>query len=97
MKKSGCFVDDCVGESCVFDNGEPIENCGVAVALNKSGKGKNECEYWITPPAEPEKSIDPEVLMRLANEVRAITKTGTLPDGDEVNVPTLLWAEEWAN
>lgn len=31
----------------------------------------------------------------LENEIRAISETSTLPDGDGVNVPTQLWAEDW--
>lgn len=37
-----------------------------------------------------------DTLMRLAGEVLAIAEAGETPDGDGVNVPTLLWAEEWA-
>jgi len=29
-------------------------------------------------------------------DVLAIASSGELPDGDAVNTPTLLWAEEWA-
>ena len=31
----------------------------------------------------------------LIAEVLAIASSGTLPDGDAVNTPTLLWADEW--
>ena len=34
-------------------------------------------------------------LVRLANEVRSIAESGVLPDGDNVNIPTLIWASEW--
>lgn len=37
-----------------------------------------------------------DTLMRLAGDVLAIAEAGETPDGDGVNVPTLLWAEEWA-
>jgi hypothetical protein len=36
-----------------------------------------------------------EMLRHLVNEVIAIADNGITPDGDEVNIPTLLWAEEW--
>ena len=35
-------------------------------------------------------------LLQLMQEVLAIAAHGVLPDGDTVNTPTLLWAEEWA-
>ena len=35
-------------------------------------------------------------LMKLEAEVADIAEFGQLPDGDGVNVPTLLWAESWA-
>ena len=35
-------------------------------------------------------------LMKLEAEVADIAERGELPDGDGVNVPTLLWAESWA-
>lgn len=31
----------------------------------------------------------------LAQQVRLIARDGATPDGDEVNSPTLLWAEGW--
>jgi len=31
----------------------------------------------------------------LAQDVSMIANGGHLPDGDGVNIPTLLWAEEW--
>ena len=34
-------------------------------------------------------------LLELAQEVRLIDATGSLPDGDVVNGPTSLWAEDW--
>jgi hypothetical protein len=34
-------------------------------------------------------------LALLAQDVRLIDVHGTLPDGDGVNGPTALWAEEW--
>lgn len=34
-------------------------------------------------------------LLLLAQEVRLIDAHGTTPDGDGVNGPTALWAEEW--
>lgn len=35
------------------------------------------------------------LLPLLVQEVFSIAAHGCLPDGDEVNVPTRLWAEEW--
>jgi len=37
-----------------------------------------------------------DTLMQLAGDVLAIAEAGATPDGDGVNAPTLLWAEEWA-
>ena len=34
-------------------------------------------------------------LLELAQEVLSVAAHGCLLDGDEVNTPTLLWAEEW--
>ena len=34
-------------------------------------------------------------LLLLAQEVRLIDANGTTPDGDGVNGPTALWAEDW--
>ena len=34
-------------------------------------------------------------LRDLATEVSRLSEGGVLPDGDVVNVPTLLWAERW--
>lgn len=34
-------------------------------------------------------------LILLQQEVRAIARTGMLPDGDSVNTSTLIWAEDW--
>ena len=35
------------------------------------------------------------ILSKLSAELVAIAETSALPDGDGVNAPTLLWAEEW--
>ena len=35
------------------------------------------------------------ILSKLSAELVAIAETSALPDGDVVNAPTLLWAEEW--
>jgi hypothetical protein len=35
-------------------------------------------------------------LLALRKEVEIIAAESTLPDGDGVNMPTLLWAESWA-
>ena len=37
-----------------------------------------------------------EALRALVQEVLSIASAGLLPDGDEVNTSTLLWAEAWA-
>ena len=46
--KSGCFVDDRQGESCVFDavGGDQISECDVALELSDNGKGRDGCFYW---------------------------------------------------
>lgn len=36
------------------------------------------------------------MIDKLIQELREIAKTGYLPDGDGVNIPTLMWAERWA-
>ena len=35
-----------------------------------------------------------ETIEALLSEIREVGKTGELPDGDQVNMPTLLWLEE---
>lgn len=37
-----------------------------------------------------------KLLLGLRNEVVGIAQEGILPDGDGVNIPTLIWAEDWA-
>lgn len=34
-------------------------------------------------------------IRKLEREIHEIAQTGTLPDGDGVNIPTRLWAEGW--
>lgn len=36
-----------------------------------------------------------DLLRLLVSDVLSIADGGATPDGDEVNIPTLLWAEEW--
>jgi len=33
-------------------------------------------------------------LIEIISEINEIAKKGTLPDGDGVNIPTILWAED---
>ena len=41
---------------------------------------------------------DTAILLRqLVKEVIEIAEHGETPDGDGVNIPTFLWAEEWAH
>lgn len=35
-------------------------------------------------------------LRHLVGAVQKMAETGLLPDGDSINEPTRLWAEEWA-
>ena len=35
-------------------------------------------------------------LQGIINEIREVAENGYLPDGDEVNEPTAMWVEEWA-
>lgn len=46
--KYGCFVDDCVGECCVFDTCQDltISDCEEAERLHESGLTQEDCEYW---------------------------------------------------
>lgn len=37
------------------------------------------------------------LIQKLISDVLVIAEDGVLPDGDSVNIPTLLWAEEWAS
>lgn len=38
---------------------------------------------------------DYDALMALAGEVRRMAREDMLPDGDGMNMPTALWAEDW--
>src|SRR5690606_15856456 len=51
---------------------------------------------WGCPECVREMRADLVTHAALIAEVLAIASSGTLPDGDAVNTPTLLWAEEWA-
>jgi hypothetical protein len=47
-EKYGCHCDLEPGtqpDGCVFDTGN-IDDCHPARTLNKTGKGRNDCEYW---------------------------------------------------
>ena len=48
ISKYGCFIELMDGQEpdgCVFDTMR-IDGCSVAVDLRRSGKDKNDCEYW---------------------------------------------------
>jgi hypothetical protein len=44
---------------------------------------------------ENARAVSAQYLL-LGKEVRLMAKEGATPDGDGVNISTLLWAEEWA-
>ena len=59
----GCWLDLCEGgtpNGCVFENGEPVENCCVAIKLRADGKTQWACEYWK--PLNPEQPSEVESL-----------------------------------
>lgn len=37
------------------------------------------------------------VIMKILNEIEEITLTSKLPDGDGVNIPTQIWAQDCMN
>jgi hypothetical protein len=44
-----CDIENTVDglpDACVFDNGD-IEDCIYAVKLQREGKGKAQCKYWL--------------------------------------------------
>ena len=45
--------------------------------------------------AERERCAELELLRPLVQEVLIMATEALLPDGDSVNMPTLLWAEDW--
>ena len=59
----GCWLDLCEGQTpdgCVFENGDPVENCCVAIKLRADGKTQWDCEYWK--PLNPEQTSEVESL-----------------------------------
>ena len=59
----GCWLDLCKGQTpdgCVFENGEPVENCCVAIKLRADGKTQWACEHWK--PLNPEQPSEVESL-----------------------------------